>query len=242
MSTEKTFLRALGRSSKVNEWLRPQLIGKTYFFNTPMWLSMAYKVAGNFMSTRSLEKVQVHSARLDARLDARPRARTSSAVSLEDEEEGRRSRFFSCEAAAEEEANGRLCPFALQLLGDARALPSFIGGLCESDSFPGTARKPAALHEAGVRIVRDRLRILAGLPRPEGLPALSASGAAPSDEGSLLTTVTLETKAPLSVDQRSEASATSLPAEAMDGESLPQSCLTRWCCCRRRQARASLLS
>lgn len=64
MSQERRFLRALGRSSKTNEWLRPQLIGKTYIMNPPTWLKLAHKIAGNFMSRKSLEKVWIHPGKI----------------------------------------------------------------------------------------------------------------------------------------------------------------------------------
>ncbi|OLQ10701.1 hypothetical protein AK812_SmicGene5527 [Symbiodinium microadriaticum] len=51
---------------KVNDWLRPQLFGRTYIFNPPRWLSMAHRVAGGFMSRKSLEKVWVHPGRVNA--------------------------------------------------------------------------------------------------------------------------------------------------------------------------------
>jgi len=60
MMQNRSFLRALGNSSKVNDWLRPQLFGKTYILNPPRWLSMASRLAGGLMSKKSLEKVWVH--------------------------------------------------------------------------------------------------------------------------------------------------------------------------------------
>merc|ERR1712187_847043 len=60
MMQEKRFLRAIGNSSKTNEWLRPQLVGKTYIFNPPGWMKFALKVAANFMSQQSLAKVWIH--------------------------------------------------------------------------------------------------------------------------------------------------------------------------------------
>ena len=60
MMQNRSFLRALGNSSKVNDWLRPQLFGKTYILNPPRWLSMASRLAGGLMSKKSLEKVWIH--------------------------------------------------------------------------------------------------------------------------------------------------------------------------------------
>lgn len=64
MMQNRAFLRALGNSSKVNDWLRPQLFGKTYVVNPPRWLSMASRLAGGLMSKKSLEKVWVHPSKV----------------------------------------------------------------------------------------------------------------------------------------------------------------------------------
>ncbi|CAJ1393162.1 unnamed protein product [Effrenium voratum] len=67
MAQNRPFLRALGNSSKVNDWLRPQLFGKTYVFNPPVWLSMAHRVAGGIMSRKSLAKIWVHPGSVNAK-------------------------------------------------------------------------------------------------------------------------------------------------------------------------------
>lgn len=66
MVQDRRFLRALGRSSKTNDWLRPQLVGKTYVFNAPSWMKMAHRLAGTVMSQRSMEKVAAHPAHVGA--------------------------------------------------------------------------------------------------------------------------------------------------------------------------------
>merc|ERR1711988_1571447 len=71
---DKRFFRALGKSSKRNEWLRPQLIGQTYLFNAPSWLSVAFRFASSFMSKRSMEKVKIHNLKLGERQKAVNRA------------------------------------------------------------------------------------------------------------------------------------------------------------------------
>ena len=49
----------------MNDWLRPQLFGKTYIVNPPRWLSMASRLAGGIMSKKSLEKVAIHKAKVN---------------------------------------------------------------------------------------------------------------------------------------------------------------------------------
>eukprot|EP00931_Biecheleriopsis_adriatica_P005541 TRINITY_DN107040_c0_g1_i1.p1 TRINITY_DN107040_c0_g1~~TRINITY_DN107040_c0_g1_i1.p1 ORF type:complete len:428 (-),score=103.32 TRINITY_DN107040_c0_g1_i1:66-1325(-) len=144
MVQERRFLRALGNSSKVNDWLRPQMAGKTYLFNPPMWLSMASKIAAAFMSRKSLEKIVVHSVRVGT-----------------------------------SEPRPALCPFAQQLLGDASALPTFLGGSFEADeALPATSRNslPADLP------VREPPKMLAGLPLPRSASRGPASFSALSDK------------------------------------------------------------
>merc|ERR1712232_1030886 len=86
------FLRVLGRSSKINEWLRPQLVGKTYLLNPPTMLKWAMGVARGFMSRRSMERLDVHRAHVPAICRRGDRAASST-------------------------PQPRLCPFAQQLLG-----------------------------------------------------------------------------------------------------------------------------
>lgn len=57
---ERRFFKAMGASSKTNEWLFPQLIGKTIFLNPPGWVKFAFTVASKFMSPKSIEKVTIH--------------------------------------------------------------------------------------------------------------------------------------------------------------------------------------
>lgn len=56
---ERRFFKAMGASSKMNEWLFPQLIGKTVLLNSPGWVKFAFTVASKFMSPKSIEKVWV---------------------------------------------------------------------------------------------------------------------------------------------------------------------------------------
>ena len=60
LSQDRRFFRVLGRSSKMNEWLRPQFLGRAIFFNTPGWMSLAFAIASRFMSQKMLSKVWVH--------------------------------------------------------------------------------------------------------------------------------------------------------------------------------------
>ena len=62
-------------SRKVNDWLRPQLFGKTYIVNPPRWLSMASRLAGGIMSKKSLEKVVIHKAKVN---ESQPRGAESN--------------------------------------------------------------------------------------------------------------------------------------------------------------------
>lgn len=60
MVQEMRFFRALGSSSKTNEWLRPQFIGKTYILNPPSWVKFASRLAGSVMSPGAIAKIFVH--------------------------------------------------------------------------------------------------------------------------------------------------------------------------------------
>lgn len=64
MKRDGRFFRAYGRSSKQNEWLRPQLIGKTIGFNPPPWVKLVWQIAATFMSKRSVDKVAIHRTRI----------------------------------------------------------------------------------------------------------------------------------------------------------------------------------
>uniref|UniRef100_A0A7S1A7Z5 CRAL-TRIO domain-containing protein n=1 Tax=Noctiluca scintillans TaxID=2966 RepID=A0A7S1A7Z5_NOCSC len=106
MSTERRFFNALGRSSAVNEWLRPQLIGKTIVLNPPRLVKLMFNLASAFMSKKSIEKVLIHKHKV-----ARP-SRDSSQLCL-------------CPFA--ELFFGGV---------DTNSLPSFIGGTGCSENFP----------------------------------------------------------------------------------------------------------
>ena len=60
LSQDRRFFRVLGRSSKMNEWLRPQFLGRAIFFNTPSWMSLAFAIASKLMSQKTLSKIWVH--------------------------------------------------------------------------------------------------------------------------------------------------------------------------------------
>ncbi|CAE8704967.1 unnamed protein product [Polarella glacialis] len=175
-----------------------QLIGKTYIFNPPMWLTMAYKVAGGFMSRKSLEKVQVH-----------PRGVNAA-------------------------ASGQLCPFAMQLLGGAAVLPTFLGGTCEADEvLPAAARTASDLAEA----VGRPLPSLAGLP---ATPELQVSERSRSNFSSL---EKISKQIPLSVSECDEVfhdAEDGLGGQSPTSPGSP-SCYQRVCCCilRRRQHHGS---
>lgn len=64
MKRDARFFRAYGKSSKQNEWLRPQLIGKTVGFNPPPWIKLVWQIAATFMSKRSVDKVSIHKTRI----------------------------------------------------------------------------------------------------------------------------------------------------------------------------------
>lgn len=66
MKPEMRFVRALGASSKTNEWLRPQLVGKSYIFNPPMWLRWARGIAEKVMSAKAMERTVVHNGAVGA--------------------------------------------------------------------------------------------------------------------------------------------------------------------------------
>lgn len=57
---EQRFFKAMGTSSKMNEWLFPQLIGKTILLNSPCWFNLAFAAASKVMSPKSMEKVCNH--------------------------------------------------------------------------------------------------------------------------------------------------------------------------------------
>ena len=60
MSQDRRFFRVLGKTSKMNEWLRPQFLGRAIFFNTPTWMSLAFAIASKIMSQKMLSKIWVH--------------------------------------------------------------------------------------------------------------------------------------------------------------------------------------
>jgi len=60
---DSRFFRVLGQSSRMNEWLRPQLLGRMIMFNAPSWMTMAFRISSAFMSQKTLSKVWVHRAR-----------------------------------------------------------------------------------------------------------------------------------------------------------------------------------
>ena len=60
MMPDRRFFRILGRVSKTNEWLRPQLLGRVVIFNAPSWVGLAFRIASNFMSQKTLSKVWIH--------------------------------------------------------------------------------------------------------------------------------------------------------------------------------------
>ena len=60
MMPDRRFFRILGRVSKTNEWLRPQLLGRVVIFNAPSWVGLAFRIASNFMSQKTLAKVWIH--------------------------------------------------------------------------------------------------------------------------------------------------------------------------------------
>eukprot|EP00927_Polykrikos_kofoidii_P051582 TRINITY_DN45379_c0_g1_i1.p1 TRINITY_DN45379_c0_g1~~TRINITY_DN45379_c0_g1_i1.p1 ORF type:complete len:457 (-),score=55.36 TRINITY_DN45379_c0_g1_i1:60-1361(-) len=96
MAQETRFQRALGNSSKTNDWLRPQLIARTIILNAPRWMKMGLGVAGSFMSSQSLSRVWIHSAHADIN------------------------------AVDGESSAKPLCPAARQLLGDKVVLPALL--------------------------------------------------------------------------------------------------------------------
>ncbi|CAK0877219.1 unnamed protein product [Prorocentrum cordatum] len=116
MVQEMRFFRALGSSSKTNEWLRPQFIGKTYsnILNPPAWVKFASRLAGSVMSPQAIAKIFVHPGSVPGRAPA------------------------GVDGA-------RLCRFAREFLGDPARVPSFVGGTCDSDLvFPVSARQESA--------------------------------------------------------------------------------------------------
>jgi len=60
MSQDRRFFKILGRNSKMNEWLRPQFMGRAIFFNTPTWMSLAFAIASKLVSQKFLSKIWVH--------------------------------------------------------------------------------------------------------------------------------------------------------------------------------------
>ena len=63
MMPDRRFFRILGRVSKTNEWLRPQLLGRVVIFNAPSWVGLAFRLASNFLSQKTLSKVWIHRQR-----------------------------------------------------------------------------------------------------------------------------------------------------------------------------------
>lgn len=231
MSKDRRFFGALGKSSKTNEWLRPQLIGKTYVFNSPIWMNVAWKFAGNFMSRKSIEKVSIHPRKVSGSLRAAP------------------------DVEGSEEA---CCPFASSLLGGDKAIPTFLGGTLDCDDvLPGTARPTSSFRsavskaghgESAASLASDpcldeflQPPLLAGLPPlkqaeppkprkevPKEDPALVAAAAAAALVGHDLNT----SQVPLSMDDGSYVTAIG-PPEA-DEMSACSRCWSRLCCRRRR--------
>lgn len=63
MMPDRRFFRILGRVSKTNEWLRPQLLGRVVIFNAPSWVGLAFRLASHFLSQKTLSKVWIHRQR-----------------------------------------------------------------------------------------------------------------------------------------------------------------------------------
>lgn len=263
MAREQRFLNVLGRSSKTNEWLRPQLIGKTYIFNVPLWAKLAHKVARNFMSRRSIEKVWIHPTRVGTAVAAAsPKGK---------------------DAAADEAGAEQLpcCPFAQQLLGGAEALPTFMGGLRNTDevlpakprtadampaaasegfeSLPssivvaggtggGTSSSSTSFSSCSSRLFRRFAEpvLLAGLPRPPSrslVPEVTEEAASLAERASTANGshegLAAGKQEPLSVDEPSDAIAEPLPAVS-PGDSTSgwgAGCRRFWLCvcCRRKR-------
>jgi len=68
MSRERRFFAVLGRNSKTNEWLRPQLLGRMIMFNAPSWLNFAFRIASTFMSKSTISKVWLHTSPVGPRI------------------------------------------------------------------------------------------------------------------------------------------------------------------------------
>eukprot|EP00438_Fugacium_kawagutii_P008405 Skav234451 [mRNA] locus=scaffold1647:87009:87284:+ [translate_table: standard] len=62
--SDRRLFGILGRISKQNEWLRPQLLGRVVIFNGPSWMNAAFRLASTFMSAKTLSKVWVHQQKL----------------------------------------------------------------------------------------------------------------------------------------------------------------------------------
>ncbi|CAK9061091.1 unnamed protein product [Durusdinium trenchii] len=60
MMPDRRFFGIMGRVSKTNEWLRPQLLGRVVIFNAPSWAKLAFRIASNFISQKTLSKVWIH--------------------------------------------------------------------------------------------------------------------------------------------------------------------------------------
>lgn len=56
----KPVANILGKSSKINDWLRPLMVGKTILFNMPGWLRMASKVVYAVMSKKAVERIHIY--------------------------------------------------------------------------------------------------------------------------------------------------------------------------------------
>jgi len=57
---ENRFFSAFGMTSKMNDWLYPQLHAKNFVLNAPGWINLAFRLSSAFMSRRSVERVTVH--------------------------------------------------------------------------------------------------------------------------------------------------------------------------------------
>jgi len=58
---DRRFINVIGKVSKQNEWLRPQLLAKSVILNPPSWVRAGFAVAELFVSRKAMAKVALYS-------------------------------------------------------------------------------------------------------------------------------------------------------------------------------------